>query len=361
MKKNKNNVPERYDYRLKDSQRGASGEGGIISLALTSGISAYREPTLFDILDEEERNIIKAADEKHLIDRRGKPIYLTLRQNKIIYGLSMYMSVNREDEEIRKYVEALQTGRQPKTRITLPISVTQLTKLIELDGKARARQKEKVLEELKTLSEVRQVQTFTAGTEDKKIRFSAPLIQIGEQIEDLSKDKELNADFVNVIFGSIFFKELYNKYAVIKPELFRIWGKSGSGTDTELFRILLADLLSKYSGHKIAARKAKAELKRKEYATEEDYTSAVEKAQEEALTYSEYSINLRNRITTDYESTRKQRNDFKIHLKAAIVALQKIGLLKAARFVNTDRGERVDYIFNFDYDKRERESTLLLS
>ena len=341
-----------YDI-LRQTQEKLTGETGVISVALTSGIASQKmkEPTLFEGLEDTEIQTIKEVDSRHLVDRGGKPIALTRYQNKVVFALALFMSQHREEEEIQKYVEKLNTGRQPKNRITLPISITEFTKVVEPDGKARARQKEKVLEELKALSEIRQVQTFSVNNGAHQVRLTSPIIQIVEQLEDLSPDRELNADFVNIMFGSIFFAELYTKYAVIKPELFRIWGTSGSGTDTELFNVLLSDLLSKYSFHRIAALRAEKELKRGKYKTDASYFAAVNKVRKNALTYREYAHTLRSRVATDYESSRKQKADFKIHLQAAIGALVKIGLITEATMVEADKGIRIDFVFNIDYDK----------
>lgn len=355
---------ETYNYDiLLQKQKKLTGETGTISVALAGSISSYKEPTLFDEIETDTAlQNLQEIDKKHLINREGKPVYLTKYQNKLIYALSVFMSQNREDEEIKTYVEKLNSGKAPKSNITLPISITEITKMVELDGKARARQKEKVLEELRNLSEIKQVQDYMVkGTKDGKVRFIAPFIQIQEQLEDLSPDKELNADFVRVSFGSIFFYELYNRYAIIKPSLFRIWGKAGSGTDTELFNILLSDLLSKYSGHRIAALRAVASLKRGRYKTDASYYAAKTKVQKAALTYSEYSYNLRRRVTTDYESQRVYKALFKKHLQNAIGALIQIGLITEARLTMTDKGERIDFVFNLDYDKGDEGGTTLIS
>ena len=356
---------ETYDYdTLKRKQEKVTGETGTITIALADSISSYKEPTLFDELEREEKLQLQEADTKHLINREGKPTYLTRYQNKIVYALSVFMSQSKEEEEIRAYVKKLNAGKAPKTIITLPISITELTKLVELDGKARARQKEKVIEELVRLSEIRQVQDFMAkGTKDGRLRFTAPLIQIQERIEDWSTDKQLDADFMRISFGSIFFYELYNKYAVIKPSLFRIWGQAGSGTDTELFNILLSDLLAKYSGHRIAAlnEAKKIDKQRNKYKTDESYFSARAKAQRDALTYSEYTYNILRRVTRDYSSSRQYRALFKKDMENAEKALLRYGLLTEVRHTKTDKGERVDFVFNIDYDKNEEGESIYLA
>ena len=169
---------EQYDYNtLKRKQQKVTGGTGSITVALTSSISAYKEPTLFDELEkDEELQALVAIDKKHLINREGKPTYLTRYQNKLVYALSVFMSQSKDEDEIKSYVKSLNAGKAPKSTITLPISITELTKLVELDGTARARQKEKALEELKKIADIRQVQNYMVnGSKDGKLRFIAPL------------------------------------------------------------------------------------------------------------------------------------------------------------------------------------------
>lgn len=342
-----------FDLRKKQSQ--ITGEAGTLSVALASNLASRKDSSLFVQTKDEKILELQAIDERRLIDRDGKTTYLTKQQQKLTCALSMFLSQSKNEPEIRAYVQKLAQGETPNSRITLPISITQLTKIVTTDNKARARQKADVLSNLKTMSEVKQVQTFgDYGTKEGQVRLIAPLIQISEQIEDLSEDKKLDADFVSVTFGSIFFFELYNKYAIIKPSLFSIWGKAGSGTDTELFSALLFNLLAKYSQHRIASIKAVEKIKRSQYKTEESYFKARNKVQKNALTYSEYTSTIKERVTTDYESQRVYKLNFKRDLEKAIKALQEYGLLSdSTRITKTDKGDRVDFVFNFDYNKQD--------
>ena len=272
---------------------------------------------------------------------------------KYIYALSHYLSLVKDEEEVRAYVQALTEGKVPKSRIVLPIDVTAFTKFVELDGKARARQKQATLLEFKRLSEMKQVQTF--GKDDKQIRFVQPLISMQEQIIDATDGKVLDIDVVNVQLGLSFFYELYNRYAVIKPTLFKVWGKRGSGTDTELFGVLLSNLLAKYSGHRIAALRAVKEIKRSKYKTDESYFKARNKVQREALTYSELLSTLKQRTTTDYDSTREQKKNFTIDLKRALDAIKnEINLITDYSPKDLSKAERLDVVFNLDYDRHDR-------
>lgn len=357
-------IDENYDFSLlRSKQQALTGETGAISVALAQNIASKKVPSLFLETRDKKLLELKAIDERRLVNREGKPTFLTRRQNKLVFALAMCLSQRKDEPEIREYVKKINEGKQPNSRITLPISITELTKTVTTDGNARARQKEDVLEDLKALSEIKQVQTFGGysleeSREEGKLRFIASLINIPEQVEDFSEGRKLDADFVFIQFGSIFFYQLYNRYAVVKPKLFQMWGKAGSGTDTELFDILLSDLLAKYSGHRIAGIQALATVKRKDYKTEDSYYKARNKVLHGALTYSEYASTIQERVTTGYGDSREQRRRFYRDLDKAIQALKEYGLITGAKVVQTARGDRVDFFFNIDYDKQE-EAVLL--
>lgn len=341
-----------YNFATKNNPRKREYlEQGIMSIALAKTIAQPKEPTLFDNVETDIRLAqMQAIDEKHLINRGGKPTYLTYKQHKIIYALALFLSRNRDDEEFRDYVNTITQRRATRRPYNFAISITELTKLVSTEGKAKAQQKEQVLADLRLLSEIKQVQTFEVP--DKQggmVRLTAPLIILKEQAEDLSPDKHLDADAVVVEFGSVFFSDIYNSFAVIKPQLFDIWGKTGSGTTTELFNVLLSDLLAKYKQYRIRAQKATKSVKKNQYKTEAEYIEAVEKAQAYALTYPQLATTIRSRVTRDYESKRSYKAAFKKDLQGAIQALITIGLITKATFVTTPNGERIDFVFNIDY------------
>lgn len=357
-------VKETYAFGfIKEKQKKVTEESGTISMALAKNIASRKVPQLFtnveaitNIQDRQRLQALQAVDEARLVDRGGKATYLTRRQTKIVYALSMFLNQQKDKPEVESYVKSISRGVQPITRIAIPVSITELTKMVTTDGKARSRQKAEVLSDLKAISEMKQVQTFGIyGTEEGSARFIASLINISEQLEDLSKERVQDLDYVTVQFGSIFFYQLYNKYAIIKPSLFQIWGKAGSGTDTELFGILLSDLLEKYSGHKIAWRKAKA----KKGTQGQAYYASLAKAQKEALTYSEYASSIKERTTTDYTSQRVYKATFWKHLEKAIEALIQYGLIKEAIVTKTPKGERIDFVFNENYTQQDETELLL--
>ena len=352
-----------FDFSFsQQKQRRVAEEQSKVSVAFVSTISQPKEPTLFDTLENDTRlQQMQAIDSKHLVDRRGKPTYLTTTQTKTLVALGCMLSKHEEDEEFRTHVKKINRKERSKTEYFFTVSITELTKLVSAEGTARKREKEKVIGDIMTIAERYQAQKYEyTDREGKEVRLTAPLIMLRNRIEDLSPDKELNMDYIEVALSPIFYYEYFTKYAIIKPQLFKIWNKAGSGTTTELFYELLNDLLEKYNAHRIAALQAEEKIRKsKKYKTEEGLYKAINKAQRAALTYREKSTTIRSRVSTDYESTRKQRADFRKHLEDAIRALKEYGLIREATYVTASTGEEaIDFVFNLDYHRNDASESL---
>ena len=351
---------ELYGFGLsRQKQEEATGETGSISVALVNNIASKKTtlPSLFKAGSKQALALaeMEVVDKQRLVDRRGKEVYLTFKDMKYIYALSHFLSLIREREDVKSYVSQLSQGFTPDFNIILTIDIVALTKFVEIDGNARKRQKEATIRELDRLANIKQVITLGRKGE-KELKYVDSLITIPTKLIDSTTDKSLDIDVVRVQLGYSFFYELYNKYAVIKPELFKLWGKKGSGTDTELFGVLLSDLLGKFSFHRIAAIQAVEKIKKKDYKTEDSFFKARSKAERNALTYSETYDTIKQRVTTDYDSTREQKKRFYVDLARALSTLVELGLITSYSPADLSKAERLDVVFNKDYTKRSEPS-----
>ena len=351
---------ELYGFGLsRQKQEEATGETGSISVALVNNIASKKTtlPSLFKAGSKQALALaeMEVVDKQRLVDRRGKEVYLTFKDMKYIYALSHFLSLIREREDVKSYVSQLSQGFTPDFNIILTIDIVALTKFVEIDGNARKRQKEATIRELDRLANIKQVITLGRKGE-KELKYVDSLITVPTKLIDSTTDKSLDIDVVRVQLGYSFFYELYNKYAVIKPELFKLWGKKGSGTDTELFGVLLSDLLGKFSFHRIAAIQAVEKIKKKDYKTEDSFFKARSKAERNALTYSETYDTIKQRVTTDYDSTREQKKRFYVDLARALSTLVELGLITSYSPADLSKAERLDVVFNKDYTKRSEPS-----
>lgn len=355
-----------YTVSNPKKQKKKGGGAGRIAYALTSAIAERKIPTLFDNLNSPYLNAdgrtdlagFIASDQAHYIDRRGKEIALTDKEMRIVYALSYFLSQFKDEQEIKDYEAAIRE-KYRTSNIVKPVSIRELTRFVAGGDKVAKRDVDATYETVRKLASVMQAQTFTSNGEGKAttVRFFAPLIQIAEGAEIATPSEGYYDYLLNIRFGGIFFKNFYHSYAPLSPRIFNVWGKKGTGTNTELFRILLSELLSKYPIHSGKAERAEKAIQKERgtYGTDKDYELAIRKAVTSALTYEEYAVTLRDRITTDYESDRRYRAKFKDDLSNAVKALKEIGLITDYYEDYPKGGEtmgmKMHFVFNRDYGK----------
>ena len=89
---------EQYSYNfLQEKQKHVTGETGTMSVALAQNIASKKDATFF--LNTTDGDVLKlqAIDERRLVNREGKTTFLTKRQQKLTYALSMFLSQARDD------------------------------------------------------------------------------------------------------------------------------------------------------------------------------------------------------------------------------------------------------------------------
>lgn len=333
---------------------------GKIANALSKAISYDRDPELFDQDYIKERDAeIKRLQEKredvsHLtFDRRDKPVYLTSYQSRIVHALSY--AISREIDMNATAKEDIQHSLRNRIPISRDINITALTSLIF--NSQRKRYKDIIIKEINNLAKVRQIQILGSG--DNKIKITTPLIMIGNTIEDLSPEKTNNLDVIQIIFGDAFFYQLTNRYATITPKLFRVWGKSGRGT--ELFSVLLSSIYSIYWNYKQSANTA--EEKVKEYyhrnkISKDELEEAITEARRNAMTYRLNISKIKQKVATNYDSNPNMKRKFWIDLHNAIEGFKELDLITDGIIQTGARGqEQVIFILSENYNITDKENT----
>lgn len=325
---------------------------GKISNALTRLISYDRDPSLFDekwiterdkFLRVQEIQEIRRIDANLSIDRRDKPVVLTPVQNRIICALS-YVISKQQDKQI---LDKIKNPLDKSNVINRVLNITELSDLVFQNKKTESRQK--ILDELLKIEKIRQI--IIIESESEKIRFTAPLIRIGETIENITPDNKGN-DFAEISFGNIFFYKLNSRFGTLTPKVFKVWGKKG--TNTELFGILLSNILHVQWGFRKAASEAETHIrnsKENKGLPKEKLEKIIKKAREEAMTYELNVASIKSKVTTDYDGTRKMRQTFWKNFEAAKQGLIEIGLIKDARPGKGAKGqEKISFILDENYN-----------
>lgn len=337
------------------------GVRGQIGNGLTKTIASARDASLFDPPEITSRDRVLQElsglqeSDRHLsIDRKNKPVILSPIQTRIMFALSC--ALDTQDEEIKmKICDPFKGG----VTIKRPIDISALSTL--LFGSSRFRERKKVIEELFNLSRIRQVQIL--GTEQNRIKVTAPFINVGETIEDLNPERAKGIDYVNVIYGGAFFFELDKRFSVISNRLFTVWRKKEY--QTEMFSILLNSLLSVYWLFKSKADEAETRVKKEfnkiKKVSKEEYRQAIEEARQEALTYEINASSIKERLTRDYDTTRQYRAIFWEDLASAVKGLKEIGLLTGYTTMKKGgaRGQdKVRFHFSDSYNSAEKKPLL---
>lgn len=306
-----------------------------ISTALTGAISYNREPTLFD------NEAIAKRDAELKVERKGKPVYLTPTETKVVFALARYICKDIEKDDIINKIEAYRKNIPNAPLITRTVPIADLSTYI--NGSARAREKVKVIKDILNVS--KRWQLIYVGEDRQHLTpYAAPLIQISgvtfkegnvlsaeeivvytpEQLADRIKS-------IDVTFGKPFFLNLDIKFAVLAPNLFEVWSKH----QTELYTQLQSTLLTNYYICRKAAdaneARAKKLLNKTQRVTQAEYKRQLQAAREEALCYELNVSTIKAKVVTDYESTRFYKHKFWKDLDNAVEGLIELDLLKDQR------------------------------
>lgn len=351
MKNNKGKSPIFLRYSqgaipLEDSSRGK------IPTQLSRQIAYERTPSLFDEAEIAERDkaLAKAVHEINLtdsqlcIDRKGKPTYLTNMQTRIVLALAYLISQDNGEDVKEKVADPFN-----KRKVSRVVDISYLSRI--LFGRVKTDYKEQILREIYNVSRIRQYQIIERAGE-QVARYSTPLLTIGDVLEDLSPEKSLDIDFVEITFGRSFFIDLDTRFAYVTPKLFEVWRKGGR--QTELFSVLLNNLLSVYWQHKLAAMKAEERIrsdKSKKKLPKDELEEIVASGRRNAMSYELNVANIKNRVTRDYDSNPENRRRFYKDLGKAVEGFKELGLLAEDPHIQKgSRGqEKVTFVFAEDY------------
>lgn len=364
-------------YGFKGSGK-ESKEIGRISNALNANIAMRKQLNLFSCLDDRASETLSLSDKAHYVDRKGKPISLSVEEIQVVKALSYYLPF--DSPEIKSYIEEINRlginsakGETKKVPIQIPVSVIQLCK--DIIGDTREASLIKMSERLERLEQVEQAQYFTLkdgstfSVVRPLIRFNEKLYKLPSEIRSSRGRKKSQTDenkeerilvAANIIYSALFLYEATNKYCPIyKEKLFEVWRKN----KTEIFAVLLSDLESKWRQYYINSNKAekaaKSEHKDLRGTDKEEYNRLVAEAKKKALIYKSSTLTIRDRVPTDYETDRKQRSRFIPDLQRAIDSLIEYGIITEESRITKDK-ENVVFVYNQNFVTKVADTQLLL-
>lgn len=311
------------DYDGSDVGRISTPLAGVLASPINEDIGEG------GILTEEQiQELTKRDSELNLpvgVGRKDLP--LTSNQNVLILAFSYLLSLEMPQKG-DVYMKAKHPEKMSGVSITREVNIPALTKLLK--GSNKWDRREPLLTALFDLAKRPLIMRYKDrnGVEHAKL---SSIILIDEATLSKSKDSLYELENVKVVFGTVFFDKLYDRYAPISPKLFPTLRKKGAGT--ELFSVLLSSIYKVYSRHLIAASEAEKNIRNSKGTgkrTKEDIDKEVAEARRKAMTFEIREDTLKKRISTDYTSKKQYRSKFKKDLEVAIELLKEIGIIEEA-------------------------------
>lgn len=341
-----------------------------ISNELCKAIAYKRSPSLFDT--DEIRNRDKALSEQNRarvsLQRNFKPVVLTHVQHRVVTYLQMQLGF----EAYKCNGEVVERYRAPKSDVTMKgtanivkeipytmrVHIPTASKYIF--GRNKQEQRRQVVDALLQLGAtmqcvVREIPCASGGK--AVITRWQPLIKIHEGGELHIFDSEGNRltesyafSYMDVELSQSFFQDLDKRYCLITPLLLQVWQTPGH--QNELYGVLQAHLLSIFYQFKVATKNALTKLEK-----DETYMASSPEMQQvmrddtitQHMTFRMSTANLKERLTTQYDSSRAMKAKFLKNLKAALKGYANFGLIKSGSVVRNN----IVILLNFYYLRDE--------
>lgn len=332
---------ELVDFLYSGKQQGQNS-GIRTATALAKSIASPKVLGLFDGEEIAERNTdIKESTKEILLTRKGKPVSLTPKQRQLTNILSDYLDRDN-GQDIQDFIgwteNVEEYGIAAAGEAPTPIARTIHLKDIVKDMYGRY-DKEKILrlrKEMDALISTKQLMYLGKH----KIKIEAAIISQDMVITDESTE-ERGLDYYRIFFGSVFLWNKNKRYGIRPDNLYIEWNKKGSILNTEIGSVLYSTIqaiLWSYWRAADSARRAVSDEAKKYNQTPEQRKQAEEERVLNALTYEENVTTIKNRLETDYESTKQYRAKFRVDINKVFDMLKVLGMITDGYLQKSQKG-----------------------
>lgn len=371
----------------KDIQDTNAKNVGVLSVTLTRNMSDFTIPDVdlrkygaTSLVDGDGKQTTLSPLEIRVLCSLGFPLYKARCDEKtkpIIekYVTQLFEYINRESENRSKSrLRRQDTARFKPDPVILNVDLMELSSILNYDSSVRGILGKKsgdggIYPILQSLAQKRRIVRFT-NAEGVTTIYKTPLIYLtGKEviqikndnrnpivnIEDLTDDagepkkrmKILRFE-VEIGFGDVLLNNILTRFSYIPRELFQLWGRKGSGTETELFNTLFFLLLSqfwmKYADCNNASKKAYQTVKERH--NDKKCETFDQELQEEILLienkpYIESLSKFKSRLSVNYDKNTTTRQRFFKDLENSLRVLKDIGLVRRYGYGYSDDAEVV--------------------
>lgn len=321
-----------------------------VSSIIAGHIAKKKTPSVFDSPEGLEDRVMEfivndgqIEDPIYSHKNTMKDVVLSNSQNRVLKCIETYISDYFKTAEGQLVVKEITKDLDWDGKsITFPINLEEFTKSFSPDGKARTRDQQRIWKAIKAISEIEQrlsVKHITGKGKNKKETpyiWFAPLITIEDKVykdDTTINDETLPISFVLRVHRLFAYRFNSNNFEIPRDFLVKYWGSRGSGTETELFSILLNDIGGQAPFYQNIYADKVRELKSPD---EKD----IQKLKDESLVYTQTLLGFRDKIpTVDYSSTKQYRDKFRKDTDSALAALTRYGIIESGELVKNDSGE----------------------
>lgn len=255
---------------------------------------------------------------------------LSVYEKRVIHAVALCLPGLEDDADVRHNLQQLSLGLAPYDRQQRTSAYHHVYRTLDLrpvarllHGSARTKCVGTLLSALRAISQKRFIVTVTSADHSHRLTWETALFRVCEE----------NAASLTLEVGLAFYANLANNHAFLPYAFFAVWGKRGSGTESDLFCVLMDDLLTNFRNHYAAYKKSHAT-----------------RADSPVLVHRELLSTLLGKVSSGYSPTKSRPQRVMDVLGKAVGALiRDLKLITKCEQVPTPNGLRLDFYFNMAY------------
>lgn len=301
---------------------------------------------------------LKSEIVKDTVDEEGNPIRLTKLQDRILLALSSEFSRHREIPKIKELINRTENGdyitNDEETLIPLYISLEELTgKVLGAKEKWKVNKQKIIYEELKKISEIKQLIIFNAKQKAENITIKQADFYFSltgaTRTATVEGKKTRQIKKIQIIFGRVFFERLETRAIALPDEYWELRDSTGRKISTTIFTDLTKYIFKlRWSHIYHDLPEAEKKIKKEGIADNEEKERRIKSA----LTHTISEEKIKEITNADY-TNRKRRMEFWRDLWEALRAFIVLGVLTQETELNKEKGE-VKLVYNSKYEQARK-------
>ena len=325
-----------FDYKDREKKE---KEQPLLSGRITNALTESMTATPKSL---EKKYGLTITDEviQKAVDSKGRIPKLSAMQKGVLLALEYQLSLLREKESVKTYLEKLQENGRPSENLREFISLEAICGNINgQEERWKSGKQARIKEELKALSETKQLHIYKAEIKDDNgnskealIKDFYPYIALTGRERHIQIGKR-TAIAVEIEFSRIFLERAWDRYYLLTSESFDAIGSTERRISTDEYKSLYILAMNRaWSHYHHDLPEAEKYIKKEGILDPEKITDIKEKA----LTHPAISFDELKAMLEKEVNRREEKRRFKYYLWEAMWALININVLSEKSSINWD-------------------------